>query len=353
MELIIKNNELLYIKPESRYDTVLKIPDGIQTINRLYRGTPIIDPIRYISMSDSVKKLKNGCFQNMRNLEKIILSNFIDAIPANAFRNCKKLRDITIPKSVQAINSHAFANCDSLNSIIIPGSVQIIKDSAFLCTNLESIRIASLKTKVEPFAFGDISDLKKISIANVSYNRQKVMKYLIDDSGLAVEGHNGVCKKYAVRLDLIHTITKYILNPDNNRGHKTKAIFNIDQLYMPSGSVHFKYEIIAELQAYILKNNLSGVNHSVRGSPTANLFMKQHASEFYIYGILNHDTEIIDCLTNSEIEIPAETFFNIVEAARESGDINIIRRVEDQAGSQFDEPMDEYQDEYRYSGPDF
>lgn len=81
-----------------------------------------------------------GAFQNLANLEEIVVPDGVTTIGTHAFRNCAKLKFVTLPKSVKVIDICAFMNCSSLQSIYLPEGVDRVKYNAFAgCINLKEI----------------------------------------------------------------------------------------------------------------------------------------------------------------------------------------------------------------------
>jgi TPR repeat protein/predicted phosphohydrolase len=108
---------------------------------------PIGSAIKEFEVPKLVKVLGKSCFQNCRNMQKIILHEQITHIEDSAFDDCKSLSSVDIPKSVVFIGAWAFHGCDKLKKIALSENVKTIGEYAFgSCENLKEI-IVSEKNK--------------------------------------------------------------------------------------------------------------------------------------------------------------------------------------------------------------
>ena len=118
-------------------------------------------------VSNIVKHIGNGAFENCKSLESVILPNSVESIGEFAFGGCNSLQSITIPNSVTSIEKEAFKCCESLQSITIPDSVESIGESAFEgCSSLNSITIPDSITSIGDDAFNGCRSLQSISFPN-------------------------------------------------------------------------------------------------------------------------------------------------------------------------------------------
>ena len=92
-------------------------------------------------------------FEDMDNLQSIILPNSVALIDSCAFMGCDNLQSVTIGNNVTSIGSSAFSGCNSLQSIKIPNSVTSIAMYAFSNCALQNITIGNGLKSIGRFAF--------------------------------------------------------------------------------------------------------------------------------------------------------------------------------------------------------
>ena len=92
----------------------------------------------------------------MTSVTSIYLPDGVKAIGANAFINTPKLNEIRLPADLKRIPKAAFY-ASGIQSIELPTGLESIGPSAFQMTKLTEINIPSTVTRIEPFAFSDIS----------------------------------------------------------------------------------------------------------------------------------------------------------------------------------------------------
>lgn len=83
----------------------------------------IPDSVTYLGHNIEVEYALAGCFQDMKNLEKLSYNNVIKKIPDRAFKNCTKLNSVLIGESVESIGFKAFYNLESLKKLFIRSKV--------------------------------------------------------------------------------------------------------------------------------------------------------------------------------------------------------------------------------------
>ncbi len=75
-----------------------------------------------------------------KDVESIVLPEYVTSIGTYSFQNCTNLVSITIPESVTSIGNYAFYSCTSLTHITIPGSVTNIGEGVFVASyNLKNV----------------------------------------------------------------------------------------------------------------------------------------------------------------------------------------------------------------------
>ena len=122
--------------------------------------------ITSITLPDSVTKIRDSAFSNVRGVKNIYLPAGLLEIGTSAFSQCESLEEINIPSTVTTIGSGAFFYCLALESISIPSSVKELGDRAFnRCTSLREVTIAPGGiTKIGESVFGGCSALEKVTL---------------------------------------------------------------------------------------------------------------------------------------------------------------------------------------------
>ncbi len=104
--------------------------------------------------------IKEGAFQNRKDIIYITIPSSVTFIAANAFKGCKNLKSITIPDGVTDICPSAFQECQNLTSVIIPNSVLRIGESAFAgCIRLTSVTVPDNVRYIGDFAFSAVPNV--------------------------------------------------------------------------------------------------------------------------------------------------------------------------------------------------
>ena len=97
------------------YVVRIEIPSGITYMNTdlNYKSNLV-----YVKMSNTITSCSSKTFQECKNLETLILSNTLSAIPGDFCKTNTSLKAIEIPASVTTINGWCFNGCSSLKSVI-------------------------------------------------------------------------------------------------------------------------------------------------------------------------------------------------------------------------------------------
>ena len=102
-------------------------------------GSVPIDGTNY-----SVKSVAAGAFQNVTNIDTLVIQSGVETIGKNAFQYCYNLKSVTISEGVKTIGENAFRESGTwspgLRKIELPSSLDSIGDYAFFyCRNLTSV----------------------------------------------------------------------------------------------------------------------------------------------------------------------------------------------------------------------
>lgn len=83
-----------------------------------------------IDLSKSGTGLFTGGFYMNRHVERVLLPDYADTVPANLFKGCINLKEVTLPMDSD-IGESAFEGCRSLTDIHIPLYIGSIAANAF------------------------------------------------------------------------------------------------------------------------------------------------------------------------------------------------------------------------------
>ena len=101
-----------------------------------------------IDLSRSETELCSNAFYGNKTVEKVILPDYADTVPANLFKGCINLKEVTLPMDPD-IDESAFEGCISLTDIHIPLCIDRISTNFFRGC-LENIRFHAESPAVNP-----------------------------------------------------------------------------------------------------------------------------------------------------------------------------------------------------------
>ncbi len=124
------------------------------------------DEITSFVIPDSVTKIYNSLFDEMPNIEKVVLGNGITAIPEHMFEYCYNLRQVEFGESVSVIESGAFFG-SGIEEITFPETLLEVKEEVFSqCTNLTKAVLPNSLTKIGDSMFSNCLRLNEIVFGN-------------------------------------------------------------------------------------------------------------------------------------------------------------------------------------------
>ena len=99
-------------------------------------------------LSRSATELCSNAFYGNKTVEKVILPDYADTVPANMFKGCINLKEVTLPIDPD-VGEAAFEGCISLTDIHIPLCIGSIAANAFRGCR-ENIRFHADSPIVDP-----------------------------------------------------------------------------------------------------------------------------------------------------------------------------------------------------------
>ena len=164
-ELISFNipNSVKYVgRFSSNHVRFLKIPNTVTKVGDIY-GIRLTN----VELPNHLDKLPR--FKGCRNLESLVIPNYVKEIGKDNFSGCVNMQSIVIPNGLATISDRAFWGCSSLQSISLPNSITYIGvQGAFQgCHDLQSIEIPDGLTKICMDTFLDCKRLHSVNLGSV------------------------------------------------------------------------------------------------------------------------------------------------------------------------------------------
>ena len=116
-----------------------------------------------------IKIIAKSYFSDFRNLEKMVLPDYLEELSERAFNNCSKLRHISIPSSVKILGNNVFEYCKNLQSVQFDDEsiLDRIPDYAFGgCKSLQKIKLPNSIVSIGRGAFNNCSSLYELLLNN-------------------------------------------------------------------------------------------------------------------------------------------------------------------------------------------
>jgi hypothetical protein len=138
------------------------IPMGVTSINEdaFYYDTFLTS----VTISDSVRTIAKGAFENSINLAAISLGSGVVTIGERSFAQAAGLTSIIIPNSTTTIGPEAFYYIFSLSSVTFGGRVSSIGNRAFAYSALTSLVIPNNVISIGSSAFQGITALTSLKL---------------------------------------------------------------------------------------------------------------------------------------------------------------------------------------------
>ncbi|MCI6714270.1 MAG: leucine-rich repeat protein, partial [Lachnospiraceae bacterium] len=166
----------------------VKFPEGITKIPAYMFASAGFAENAEITIPASVTEIGNYAFSWTENLTgiKAAEGSKLTTIGDWAF-NCSGLKNLKLPESVQRIGADAFAACHSMESAVIPKNVTTIGKSAFnSCSKLASVTIESRNLQPDQFASDSMLFLGcNISTLEFSEGVTTIPAYMFASAGFA------------------------------------------------------------------------------------------------------------------------------------------------------------------------
>ena len=133
----------------------------IHTLERYF--SPNFDSIQCLILSNSVRKVSDGCFANHDNLRCVKLGSSVECLGNEAFLGTR-ITVVFIPGAVTKIGNRCFFACKHLREVKFGphSSLQYIGSEAFARTNLDNIEIPKSVIEIDDLCFSQSENLAHI-----------------------------------------------------------------------------------------------------------------------------------------------------------------------------------------------
>lgn len=143
--------------------TALTLPDTLTDLG--YTPFGVFSNVTELTIPGGVTVL-NASFQNMKNLERLVISEGVEEIATGSMVNrCERLTEIILPDSLKRITGTAtFRGATALETIDLPEGVVIEEGSTFSgCTSLKSVTLPASVSKITSSMFEDCTALTSVT----------------------------------------------------------------------------------------------------------------------------------------------------------------------------------------------
>ncbi len=117
--------------PQADGSTLLFSTSGKYSYLYGYKGDPVSIEVPASVDGHPLHEVADGCFQNCKTLQSVVLPEGLQSISGLAFRNCENLTEVKLPTTLEYIGGSAFSVCSKLKSVRLPEGIREIQSTAF------------------------------------------------------------------------------------------------------------------------------------------------------------------------------------------------------------------------------
>ena len=119
-------------------------------------------------MTDGIKCIEEGAFEDCENLKQVIFPNTLKEIGSAAFSGCRNLVTAALPREVEQIGDFAFADT-ALWQVILPQSLLWLGEGTYKgCCKLTNIQLPKHLSEIPNECFMDCIALKRIDLPDAT-----------------------------------------------------------------------------------------------------------------------------------------------------------------------------------------
>lgn len=142
--------------------TSLTLPNTISSLPD-YECFEGLKNLEIITLSDKITEIPEYCFENCSNLKYIRNYGKVINIDEYAFGGCSSLKEFDF-SNIRNIEEGAFVDCSSLSKVFWPSKLKYIPEVCFSgCSSLKSLVLKKGLEEIERGAFESCISLEKIS----------------------------------------------------------------------------------------------------------------------------------------------------------------------------------------------
>ncbi|NLL75930.1 MAG: leucine-rich repeat protein [Clostridiales bacterium] len=154
--------------------------DGIKALKQVYVPEKDIDKPLEFSSAHEYNGKNSLDFSFDRNLESIVIPEYVTVIKKNMFYGCDRLVSVEIPNTVLEIQAHAFHMCRNLRYVTFSEGSRLgkIGEYAFAgCRQLKMISLPSNIVKIGKYAFAECCSLRQLSFTYLHHGEEKIHNF--------------------------------------------------------------------------------------------------------------------------------------------------------------------------------
>lgn len=155
------------------------IPDGVRKIgNGAFKGMSNLETVTFRNTKETIE-FGTDVFAYCSNLQGITLPGSPTEIPAGMFKDCVSLTNMPSPSSLRKIGAAAFSGCSNMYFATLPNDITEIGEMAFFGTKGGSLLLLpSAIEKIGDGAFANVTDTIRFILNNANKN------YMVEDGVL-------------------------------------------------------------------------------------------------------------------------------------------------------------------------
>ena len=198
---IVEANNVLIIELGTKYVTK-EFPCAVKCIKDCNQS--LAESVNKVAISEFIDAIGESAFYGCKNLTSVVIPNSVTEIGRDAFENCENLTRVVIPDGITKIEKNTFCGCKNLTSVVIPDDVTEIGEFAFYgCENLTSVVIPDGVTEIGRGAFAYCKNLTRVVIPegvtkiekNTFYSCENLTSVVIPNNVTEIENGAFYCTK--------------------------------------------------------------------------------------------------------------------------------------------------------------
>lgn len=223
-------------------------PETLTTLgNEAFSGC---ESLTKVELPSKLKEVGWDAFSYCTSLTRASMAN-IKNISERMFLNCISLEKVTVSESVEAIGGHAFRGCSSLKRVYIPKNVTSIGEATFAqCEALTTINYGGAEARFAKIEVGTDNDAFKN--ASVSYNQKAPQAAQSSSSTSADGGFTFTERTMSDETEYTEGEYKYLVNDD---GTAVIIQHTGDELEIVVPNMLGGYPVV-EIGAYAFEGNM-------------------------------------------------------------------------------------------------